>query len=112
MYYLLKHTDINVALLAINDDGNIISINEVYCPEHLPLSCVMESGKINARRLIRWWDERGIPVSRENFQSVMTEIAARGKNKLLLECRSLSLTDHYWVTRENDPDRWKNINFY
>ena len=112
MAFLLKHKDIDVALLVINEDGNFISLKEVFYPEHLPLSCVMEDGKINQKRLALWWNERGIPSSRENFRAVMAEIGAVGKNKLLLECNGLSLTDHYWITPENDTQKWKNVNFY
>jgi len=76
------------------------------------LSCVMEDGKINSGRLAQWWNERGIPASREHFQAVMAEIGVTGKNKLLLECSGLSLTDHYWVVHEKDKRKWKDVNFY
>ena len=112
MAYLLKHKDINVALLVINEEGNLVSVKEVFLPEHLPLSCVMEDGKINSRRLTQWWDERGIPSSRALFRMVMTELGATSKNRLLLESNALSLTDHYWVTKENDSKTWKDANFY
>jgi len=42
----------------------------------------------------------------------MAEIGVTGKNKLLLECRGLSLTDHYWIANENEPKKWKDVNFY
>ena len=51
MTYLLKHKDLNVALLGFNEEGNLLTVKEVFLPEHLPLSCVMEDGKINFRRL-------------------------------------------------------------
>ena len=110
--YILKHKDINVAALSINEEGNILSIKEVFVPEHLPLSCLTEDKKINSKRLIQWWNERGIPASRENFMAVMNEIRAAGKNSLLLECNGLSLTDHYWVADEKDVRKWKAVNFY
>jgi hypothetical protein len=112
MNYLLKHKDIDTALLAINEEGNIIAVKEVFHSEHLPLSCAMENGKINQRRLTQWWNERGIPASRENMRVVMAEIGATSKNRLLLECRALSLSDHYWIAQENDTKKWKDVNFY
>jgi hypothetical protein len=112
MTFLLKHKDIDVALLVINEDGNIVAVKEVFRPDHLPLSCATEDGKINRKRLIQWWDERGIPASRENYRSVMAEIGVRGKNKLLLECKGLSLTDHYWISGASDAKKWKEVNFY
>jgi len=112
MAYLLKHKDINVALLVINEEGNVVTVKEVFQPGHLPLSCVMEDGKINSKRLSQWWNERGIPASREHYQAVMAEIGVTGKNKLLLECNGLSLTDHYWISNENDNIKWKDVNFY
>jgi hypothetical protein len=42
----------------------------------------------------------------------MSEIGVTGKNRLLLECNGLSLTDHYWIANENEPKKWKNVNFY
>jgi len=112
MAFLLKHKDIDVALLAINEEGNIVTVRDIFKPEHLPLSCVTEDGKINSGRITQWWNERGIPASRENFQAIITEIGVTGKNKLLLECNGLSLTDHYWIVRENDNKKWKDVNFY
>jgi len=112
MAFLLKHKDIDVALLAMNEEGKLVTVRDVLRPDHLPLSCVMEDGKINSGRITQWWDERGIPASRENFQAVMAEIGVTGKNKLLLECNGLSLTDHYWIVRENDKRKWKDVNFY
>jgi len=112
MTFLLKHKDIDVALLGLNDEGNIITVKEVFRHEHLPLSCVMEDGKISNKRIIQWWNERGIPTSRENFRSVMAEIGATGKNKLLMEGNGLSLTDHYWIKNEKDQKKWKDVNYY
>ena len=112
MAFILKHKDIDVALLSVNEEGNITAIREVFLPEHLPLSCVMEDRKVNSKRITQWWNERGIPSSRENFRAVMSEIGVVGKNKLLLECNGLSLTDHYWITPENDTRKWKDVNFY
>jgi len=112
MAFLLKHKDIDVALLAMNEDGNLVTVKDVFQSAHLPLSCVMEDGKINTGRLTQWWNERGIPASRENFKAVLAEIGITGKNKLLLECNGLSLTDHYWVVYENDKRKWKDVNFY
>ena len=112
MTFILKHKDINVALLVMNEEGNLINAKEVFQPEHLPLSCVTEGGKTSLRRLAQWWDERGIPASREHMRAVMAEIGATGKNKLLLECNGLSLTDHYWITNEKDKRKWNDVNFY
>jgi len=112
MAYLLKHKDIDVALLLINEEGNIVTIKNVFQPNHLPLSCLMEDGKINSKRLSQWWNERGIPASREHYRDVMAEIGVTGKNKLLLECNGLSLTDHYWIVNENETKNWKDVNFY
>jgi len=112
MAYLLKHKDINVALLVINDEGNVVTVKDVFQPDHLPLSCLTEDGKINSKRLSQWWDERGIPSSREQYRAVMAEIGVAGKNRLLLECNGLSLTDHYWIANESDSKKWKDVNFY
>jgi hypothetical protein len=112
MAYLLKHKDIDVALLVINEEGNIVTVKDVFQPAHLPLSCLMEDGKINLKRIFQWWDERGIPASREHYHAVMAEIGVTGKNKLLLKCNGLSLTDHYWIVNENDVKKWKDVNFY
>ena len=112
MKFFLKHKDIDVSLLEMNEEGNITEIKEVFNKEHLPLSCVIEDGTVSGKRLAQWWNERGIPSSRENFRSVMSEIGVAGKNRLLLECRGLSLTDHYWISPQKDTKKWKNVNFY
>jgi hypothetical protein len=112
MNYLLKHKDIDVALISFNDEGGIIRILEIYCKEHFPLSVVKENGSADAGRLGQWWNERGIPKTRENYPEILNEMGERNKNKVLVECNGLNLTDHYWVCEYNTDKKWETINFY
>jgi hypothetical protein len=107
--YVLKHNDYDVALIQFNDIGNISKINEILLKERLPLGCVIE-GIVSGKKIQEWWNDRGIPVNRENYNFLLTELKNGGKNNWLKESLGLSLSDHYWIT--DSDKKWKDVNYY
>jgi hypothetical protein len=111
--YLLKHKDFDVAVLQFNSVGNISKIDEILLKERLPLGCVIE-GVVSDKRIIQWWNERGIPVGRENYNFLLNELKNGGKNNWLKDSIVLNLYNHYWITNvvTNNTQKWYNVNYY
>ena len=46
------------------------------------------------------------------IRRVLESLGAASTGELLDRTYGLSLSDQYWVRRENDPVEWKDINFF
>ena len=113
MIKILKHKDIDVAVIELTDGGIIINIKEVLNIKHMPLPTVREDGIVSDDRFEAWWLGRGISENREEYKYVMMiELNNIGKYKLLHLSKGLSLSDHYWMEREGENHKWKDVNFY
>jgi hypothetical protein len=111
MVYTLKHQNIDVCDITFQD-GNILSVKEVYNKNHLPAGSLSENGKISTRNLEEWWNGRGIPKTRKGLDEVLKLLDMGDKNELLIKSFGLSLTDHYWVCPAHAALDWKEVNFY
>ncbi|MCL2808458.1 MAG: HipA domain-containing protein [Treponema sp.] len=112
MLEVLKHKDIDVAIINFNSMGSIVEVKEVLNKDHMPLSSIREDGALDEERFIKWWVNRGISENREEYKVVMRELDDSNKEKLLFLSKGLSLSDHYWKDKLNSDNKWKNINFY
>ena len=108
--YILKHKDHNVAILNFSESGNLLS-SQILGKERLPLGCLNENGDVNKKRLEIWWNDRAIPRDRKNIHVIINLERGAARNKLMLNSKALSLSDHYWVT-SNLNDKWNHINYY
>jgi hypothetical protein len=110
MEYLLKHKNINAALLEI-EDSNIVDLPEIYEREHLPVRPVKEKAQ-NIYLLNNWLENRGIPRSRENYGDLLQYYRLENLKSLTLLCYGLNLTDHWWLCRSRDDKKWEDVNFF
>jgi hypothetical protein len=110
--YVLKHKDIDVAVIILNSNGRLIDVKEHIHPEHYPMGIVRDDGNIIVNNLYEWWDSRGLPKTRDMINDILKEIGETDRNKLLISCNGLSLSDHYWIINKNENIKWKDINFY
>lgn len=106
--YVLKHKDIDVAMVRVNKiTGQIEFIIDVYHSEELPVGC-----QKNSANLIEWWNNRAIPDSRRGIQKVLNYVSKKTSQALMLSAYGLSLTDHYWMQPIQKELYWSNINFF
>lgn len=106
--YVLKHKDLDVAMVQIDiTSGKIEYVLEVYLPEELPIGCEEAD-----RDLMEWWKSRAIPDSRRGIQQVLNYLQEESNLSLMLSAYGLSLTDHYWMQPIGKELYWKNLNFY
>ncbi|MCL2881049.1 MAG: HipA domain-containing protein [Treponema sp.] len=112
MIKLLKHKDIDVALIELSNMGIVLSVKDIFNKEHLPLSCIRKNGVLDDGRFGKWWSERGISENRKEYGMVMRELGSLDRDRLLLISDGLSLSDHYWMDTVTARRKWKDINFY
>jgi hypothetical protein len=109
MGYMLKHKNIDVAVLEIRH-GNIVDIKEIKEKDHLPVK-YEEDKYENIRLLNNWLENRGIPSSRENYETILVQYGVDSSKELTLLGYGLNLTDHYWICETTNSKTWKEVNF-
>ena len=73
--YILKHKDLDVAMVKINPfSGRIEYVLEVYMPEELPVGCAEEGSG-----LAQWWNMRAVPDTRKGIQQQLKLLGGRDK---------------------------------
>ena len=95
------------------ESGHACASGEVLDPNRLPLEFTTH-GKpaLYAKRIDEWWRLRAIPSTRDGIRRVLESLGAASTGELLDRTYGLSLSDQYWVKREDDPVDWKDVNFF
>jgi hypothetical protein len=109
MEYVLKHKNIDAAFLEIRR-GNIVDIKKIKEKEHLPIK-YEEDKYENIRLLNNWLENRGIPSSRENYETILAQYGVDSSKELTLLSYGLNLTDHYWICEATNSRTWEEVNF-
>ena len=93
--------------------GRACSSGEVLDPNRLPLEFTTHGkSALYAKRIDEWWRSRAIPSTRDGIRRVLESLGTASTGELLDRTYGLSLSDQYWVRREDDPVEWKDINFF
>ena len=109
--FILKHKDVDVIEIELNDAGEISSIGRVLNEAHLPVGCVTKKG-VDFAELRDWWNSRSIPASRERLKEVLHSQGLVLPQQLLEKNAGLSLSDQYWICPQTAELRWADINFF
>ena len=95
------------------ESGRACSSGEVLDLDRLPLEFTTHGkSALYARRIDEWWRSRAIPSTRDGIRRVLESLGAASTGELLDRTYGLSLSDQYWVRREDDPAEWKDVNFF
>ena len=95
------------------ESGRACSSGEVLDHDRLPLEFTTHGkSALYARRIDEWWRSRAIPSTRDGIRRVLESLGAASTDELLDRTYGLSLSDQYWVRREDDPAEWKDVNFF
>ena len=95
------------------ESGRACSSGEVLDHDRLPLEFTTHGkSALYAKRIDEWWRSRAIPSTRDGIRRVLESLGASSTGELLDRTYGLSLSDQYWVKREDDPVEWKGINFF
>ena len=109
----LMHKKIVVAEIKIEETtSNIIALNNVYAPEHLPIGTWQGENLFDYRSLNKWWIGRSIPASRSGIREALEAMDILSSQSLLVKCYGLSLSDQYWINPIDNSLDWDKINFF
>lgn len=111
--YFLMHQDLPVAVLQIaSSTGDVLSIECIMEPSHFPLGVAPLGQTPDINQFRKWWRRRGIPASRHGLEQALAKLQMASGEMLLFKCSGLSLTDQYWVTPYQAPQKWHEVNFF
>ncbi len=104
--YILQHKNTAVAVLMIDDTGDITDIGDEVNKPYLPVLC---SEHISLKT---WWSNRTIPITRRGITADLMEERISSTKELLLRNLGLSLTDCYWVKPLESDYTWEQVNLF
>lgn len=102
---ILKHKDLNVAIIELDVDYGIIRNSKMLIPEHMPVSAT------NTGSLSAWWQRRAVPETQDFLKDILQELTTNN-HRLLTRNLGLSLNDAYWICPTRLDLRWKDVNLY
>lgn len=113
MKYVLKHKNINVLIIEIDDFAKITKIHEVINENHVPISIKYQNEE-KEKSINSWLKNRAIPFGREKVQDILSFLNLKYPQQLLLKSLGLSLSDCYWICPQNQSNslKWESINLY
>lgn len=103
------------AILTVDYDEEIHAFSrilDVSNPELAPFAARETNGTISRSRLQNWWNERAIPATRDDFRKLRDGLNGTSPMSLLEGAHGLSLTDQFWMRREDDERSWDEVNFF
>lgn len=109
--YILKHKNIDVCELVIDDSAHIIAIGSIFNVAHIPYGC-MDKNKVNKKALNYWLTNRSIPLDRDGVEKLFLNNSFKSPQELVLKNYALSLSDHYWLCPLNAKIKWETINYF
>lgn len=104
--YILQHKNTAVAVLMIDDTGDITDIGDAVNKPYLPVLCLENNS------LKTWWFNRTIPVTRRGIAEDLLGARISSTKELLLRNLGLSLTDCYWVKPYDSDYTWEQVNLF
>jgi hypothetical protein len=109
--YILKHKDIAVLEIQINDVGAIASIGKVLNEQHLPVGTAKDKS-IDHAAIKEWWKGRTIPASRAGLREMLDALDYYLPEQLMEKSFGLSLSDQYWICPVDTELKWSEVNFF
>ena len=95
------------------ESGHACSSGEVLDPMRLPLEFTMHGkSALYARGSTNGGGPAPSPPPATASAACSNSLGAASTGELLDRTYGLSLSDQYWVRREDDPAEWKDVNFF
>lgn len=104
--YILQHKNVAVAVLMIDDGGDITDIGDEVNQTYMPVLC--------SRNVLlkAWWSNRTIPATRRGLHEDLMQERISSPKELLVRNLGLSLTDCYWVKPLESEYTWERVNLF
>ncbi len=105
--FCLKHKNRDVAIISIDEAGNIGKVAEKAERELLPFGT---GGDRN--RLRKWWKNRAVPISQGNIRNFLHREGIPSSQIYLTRNLGLSMTDCYWIKPLESDLIWEKVNLF
>lgn len=116
MKCILMHKNTPVMCLEYDTQSYMFQkIYEMYHIEYAPLAiyhAFFNKSQNILKAMNAWFTGRGIPSWRKDIEKLLDALQISSTKELLNKAYALSLSDQYWVKRENEIIEWKDINFF
>lgn len=111
--YILMNQNTEVLKFEFDKDLNVIAgIDEIYNLDYAPLNIKNIIEEKRTIELNNWFNERGIPVYRDNAKEILEIFNINSVKELINRDYALSVSDQYWFKPENENIKWENINYF
>jgi hypothetical protein len=112
MDYTLKHKNIPVVDIVLDETGYVAKVNKIYDERRVPIGVRLIGAGLDRKALNDWWLERSIPTTREGINGALEILGMTSPTPLIEKCMGLSLSDQYWICPKNSGLLWENVNFF
>lgn len=109
--YIIKHGNIDVCRVQLNDDLRIIEVIDILDETHLP-PYILSSKIKDIYKFDEWLQSRTISNNREGLSAILKKYHVKNTRALLIKNYALSLFDLYWIHPLNQSKDWDTINFF
>ena len=109
--YVLKHKNKDVLEIELDEYGKISMLGRTLNGEHLPVGTA-KKGDADLAAVREWWENRSIPAIRDGLNDLLTGLKALYLHQLICKSFGLSLSDQYWIRRQDRDLKWEDVNFF
>lgn len=111
MMYILMHKNIKVLSFELTSNSYIEKIIDIYDKDHLPFSTERDID-LDKKAISQWWADRSIPLSRDDYENIRSNLPEDNSLSLVVKTHALSLNDQYWIKREDENIDYDDISFF
>ena len=113
MNYILKQFDNDLLYFTMENTDNELKVHITGVNENMR-SLIPLDMELNDKALKRWLEKRTIPRNRAYVSNFLSRLGLNEKDtKGIIDiCQGLSLSDSYWVTKEDCHDLFDDKNLY
>ena len=108
-YYLMRKNDI-ITMVRLDEDGKIRTFSKNltdHAKEIAPIAYASQPDNW----IIKWWEERSIPVTRDHIKELLSKIGCSAP-MYLAKNLGLSLNDYYWIKPADSDLTWEKVNLF
>ena len=109
--YYLMWKNVVITLVQFDDNGKMTAYSKNISESAKELTPLMYRSTPD-EWLNRWWDDRSVPVTRDQINSFLSLRGVSTPQQYLVKNLGLSLTDFYWLKPVNSNLSWEKINLF
>lgn len=110
--YILMHKDIPVLEGNYSPESHqFTEITDILNEKHIPIG-VRKNDSVSLKRLNYWYMRRSIPGYRVGLAQFLNKLSVSHPMDLVEFTHAVSVSDTYWLKKENEDVTWDNVNFF